>query len=100
VHEHVAADRVAGQVAPRTGRDVDVAVDLRGVNLDVRALEAAPGVPGTVADSDIRCGNCAGQAAVWLARGGERCATAVGEGAMAVQFVHGRLAESARIIIA
>jgi thioredoxin reductase (NADPH) len=41
-------------------------------------------VPGIFAAGDVRSGSV------------KRCATAVGEGAMAVQFVHGRLAELAR----
>jgi thioredoxin reductase (NADPH) len=41
-------------------------------------------VPGVFAAGDVRAGST------------KRCATAVGEGAMAVQFVHGRLAESSR----
>jgi thioredoxin reductase (NADPH) len=40
-------------------------------------------LPGVFAAGDVRAGST------------KRCATAVGEGAMAVQFVHGRLAESA-----
>jgi thioredoxin reductase (NADPH) len=43
----------------------------------------ATGVPGVFAAGDVRSGST------------KRCATAVGEGAMAVQFVHGRLAERA-----
>ena len=38
-------------------------------------------VPGVFAAGDVRSGSS------------KRCASAVGEGAMAVQFVHGRLAE-------
>ena len=38
-------------------------------------------LPGVFAAGDVRSGST------------KRCATAVGEGAMAVQFVHGRLAE-------
>ena len=38
-------------------------------------------LPGVFAVGDVRSGST------------KRCATAVGEGAMAVQFVHGRLAE-------
>jgi thioredoxin reductase (NADPH) len=41
-------------------------------------------VPGIFAAGDVRSGST------------KRCATAVGEGAMAVQFVHGRLAQTAR----
>jgi thioredoxin reductase (NADPH) len=41
-------------------------------------------VPGIFAAGDVRSGSV------------KRCATAVGEGAMAVQFVHGRIAELAR----
>ena len=41
-------------------------------------------VPGIFAAGDVRSGST------------KRCATAVGEGAMAVQFVHGRLAELSR----
>ena len=40
-------------------------------------------VPGVFAAGDVRSGST------------KRCATAVGEGAMAVQFVHGHLAERA-----
>ncbi len=40
-------------------------------------------VPGIFAAGDVRSGST------------KRCATAVGEGAMAVQFVHGRLAQQA-----
>jgi thioredoxin reductase (NADPH) len=40
-------------------------------------------VPGVYAAGDVRSGST------------KRCAAAVGEGAMAVQFVHGRLAEPA-----
>jgi thioredoxin reductase (NADPH) len=40
-------------------------------------------VPGVFAAGDVRSGST------------KRCATAVGEGAMAVQFVHGRLAQQA-----
>ena len=41
-------------------------------------------VPGVFAAGDVRSGST------------KRCATAVGEGAMAVQLVHGRLAEHSR----
>ena len=41
-------------------------------------------LPGVFAAGDVRSGST------------KRCATAVGEGAMAVQFVHGRLAEHSR----
>jgi thioredoxin reductase (NADPH) len=41
-------------------------------------------VPGVFAAGDVRSGSS------------KRCASAVGEGAMAVQFVHGRLAEQSR----
>jgi thioredoxin reductase (NADPH) len=43
-------------------------------------------VPGIFAAGDVRSGST------------KRCATAVGEGSMAVQFVHGRLAERARSV--
>ena len=46
------------------------------------ALETS--LPGVFAAGDVRSGST------------KRCATAVGEGAMAVQFVHGRLAELSR----
>jgi len=41
-------------------------------------------VPGVIAAGDVRSGST------------KRCATAVGEGAMAVQLVHARLAEGPR----
>ena len=42
-------------------------------------------LPGVFAAGDVRSGST------------KRCATAVGEGAMAVQFVHGRLAQRSRV---
>jgi thioredoxin reductase (NADPH) len=56
---------------------------LTGAAADADAL-LETSVPGIFAAGDVRAGST------------KRCATAVGEGAMAVQFVHGRLAEVAR----
>ena len=65
-----------------------VARDEKGFILTGEAAEAdsllETSVPGIFAAGDVRSGSV------------KRCATAVGEGAMAVQFVHGRLAELAR----
>src|SRR3954463_731018 len=55
---------------------------LTGGNADADGL-LETSVPGIFAAGDVRSGST------------KRCATAVGEGAMAVQFVHGRLAELA-----
>jgi thioredoxin reductase (NADPH) len=55
---------------------------LTGGNADADGL-LETSVPGIFAAGDVRSGST------------KRCAAAVGEGAMAVQFVHGRLAELA-----
>ena len=56
---------------------------LTGAAADAENL-LATSLPGVFAAGDVRSGST------------KRCATAVGEGAMAVQFVHGLLARSAR----
>ncbi len=56
---------------------------LTGAAADTDAL-LETSLPGVFAAGDVRSGST------------KRCATAVGEGAMAVQFVHGRLAERSR----
>jgi thioredoxin reductase (NADPH) len=65
-----------------------VARDEKGFVLTGEAAGAdgllATSVPGIFAAGDVRSGSV------------KRCATAVGEGAMAVQFVHARIAELAR----
>ncbi len=67
--------------------DGAVGRDERGFILTGSAADAEnlleTGVPGIFAAGDVRSGST------------KRCATAVGEGAMAVQFVHGRLARRA-----
>jgi thioredoxin reductase (NADPH) len=65
-----------------------VARDDKGFILTGTAVDAEglleTSVPGIFAAGDVRSGSI------------KRCATAVGEGAMAVQFVHGRLAALSR----
>ena len=56
---------------------------LTGAGADADSL-LETSLPGVFAAGDVRSGST------------KRCATAVGEGAMAVQFVHGRLAEHSR----
>jgi thioredoxin reductase (NADPH) len=56
---------------------------LTGAHADAEGL-LETSVPGIFAAGDVRSGSI------------KRCATAVGEGAMVVQFVHGRLAQLAR----
>jgi thioredoxin reductase (NADPH) len=67
-----------------------VARDEKGFVLTGAAANAASLLetsrPGIFAAGDVRSGST------------KRCATAVGEGAMAVQFVHGRLAEQSRSV--
>ncbi len=57
---------------------------LTGTEADAEGL-LETSVPGIFAAGDVRSGST------------KRCATAVGEGAMAVQFVHGRLAALSRV---
>ena len=53
--EHGAGDRVAGQVAPRAGRDVDVAViRVASIWASLHSKPAEPGVAGTLAVVEIR----------------------------------------------
>jgi thioredoxin reductase (NADPH) len=65
-------------------RDEDGFV-LTGVAADAESL-LATSLPGVFAAGDVRSGST------------KRCATAVGEGAMAVQFVHALLASSPRLV--
>jgi thioredoxin reductase (NADPH) len=58
-----------------------VARDDKGFILTDAGSLLETSLPGVFAAGDVRSGST------------KRCATAVGEGAMAVQFVHGRLAE-------
>ena len=75
-HAAEAAPGGAAAANPNYPGSAGTAVDAEGL------LETS--VPGIFAAGDVRSGSI------------KRCATAVGEGAMAVQFVHGRLAALSR----
>jgi thioredoxin reductase (NADPH) len=76
------ADPCADWLGDAIGRDEDGFI-LTGTAVGAdNMLETS--VPGVIAAGDVRSGST------------KRCATAVGEGAMAVQLVHARLAEGPR----
>jgi len=88
--QQAASERLdRGGASPRGKVDDDaVARDEDGFILTGAAANAdsllETSVPGVIAAGDVRSGSI------------KRCATAVGEGAMAVQLVHARLAQPSR----